>query len=577
MNLAQAMTQLNAAAKETLQAIDLARQEAPHKIKPLLAHIQANLFNPDLRVGQLKRACGVRDNSISMQFHAAMGIPPSTYIEDCRMKVAAKMLRESEVPISMIAELLGYSSLQVFSTAFNRWAGIRPNPYRDQHRAAAAESGAEDEDLQSVERLRKALMGGLETREAEALIHYLQDIYSTQQDSQGLRSEPKATDLFANLPIATIAFEQQEAEKLWIELQQATSDQQRAIIRSGYRFRSPALFHLLRKKSREEGRDDRQRSVWLTELALESMMLAEQECLISSEVPVEVHAFANLKAQGWAWIGHARRLALDLAGAERAFTLAESQLPAVGRDRRVVAELYYLKSALRWYQRRFPEAITLASRAIPLLRLIGDPEPLAETLRLRAVIHQSMGEYQASLADLHEALQLIDERQSPYLMLATYQGLADTYTGSGLPQQAADFLAKAKALSPQVKGQSVRIHLVWSEALLNRAQGNFKLAEQRFLEARNGFMELRNTAHGAMVSLDLAILYAEQSRSVEALSLAAEALPLFVALLSHSQAATTATKILREMLLAKEVRLDLLQQVRSGFEQIQRDPTTRKP
>lgn len=571
MNFAQALTSLNAAAKETLQRIAQDRQKAPPKIKPLLSYIESNLFHPDLRVGQLKRACGIRDNSISMQFHAALGTPPSSYIEQGRMEIASRLLKESEVPVSMIAELLGYSSLQVFSTAFNRWAGMRPNPFREHHRAEAEKAAANGDEMQNVETLRRALMGSLNRKEAQLLLQYLQDLYSTQDtESDGWQTElrPLHTETDQEIDLEE---EQKRADAIWLELKMASPEKQRQLVRSCPRFYTTALFDLLRRKIREEGRDHRERGVQIAELALESLLVNEQHSLLAVDEPLDLDRFANLKARAWANIGQARRLALDFSGAEKAFELAEAYLPTSNRSRRVVAELHHLKANLRWYQRRYEEALALENRAIPLLRLIGDPHPLAEALLSRAAINYSSADHEASLPDLQEALRLIDERQAPYLMLAAYSSLADTYTRSGHPEQAQALLPKAKQLAEQVGCQSVFLHLLWSEGLVRQQQGDIENAEESFSQARRGFLELQESAQVAMVSLDLAILFAEQKRYPEALELATEVAPFFAAMNNH-HATHAVLSILNEAIAAQEVSSEILEQVRHGFDQVCRDP-----
>ena len=571
MNFAQALTHLNAAAKETLQRIAADRQNAPPKIKPLLAYIEANLFHPDLRVGQLKRACGIRDNSISMQFHAALGAPPSSYIEQGRMEIASRLLQESDVPVSLIAELLGYSSLQVFSTAFNRWAGMRPNPFREHHRAEAAKNAANGEELQNVDTLRRALMGSLEADEAEELVCYLQDLYSTR-DVQADGWQTELRPLEDQIDVSSKLDEETErANAIWLELKMASAEKQRQLIRSCPRFYTNALFELLGRKSREEGRDNRDRGVRIAELALESLLVNEQYSLLDADEPVDLERFSNLKAQAWAWIGNARRMALDMSGAEKAFDLALAYLPPQNKSRRIVAEIHHLRACLRWFQNRYDEALQFENRAIPLLRLIGDPHPLAEALLTRAAIQHSAGNYADSLPDLQESLRLIDEKQAPYLMLTAYHHLAETSTRCSNVEQAKNLLPKAKLLAEQVGSRSVFFHLLWTEGQIFALTGDHEQAEERYNQARRGFVELNSTPNVAMVSLDLAILLSEQQRYDEALPLASETLPFFDAM-NHHQASSAALQILGEAVAAKKVNSDLLRKVRVGMEQAQKSP-----
>ena len=121
---------LQAAAQETLERIQHDREKAPARIKPLLAYLEEHLFDPDLDFNHLKRACGIRDNTLPIQFHTALDLPPYAYIEDCRLETACRLLSHSDLRIWQISELLGYSSIQVFSRAFKRWSGLRPTAFR---------------------------------------------------------------------------------------------------------------------------------------------------------------------------------------------------------------------------------------------------------------------------------------------------------------------------------------------------------------------------------------------------------------------------------------------------------------
>ncbi len=121
---------LETAAVKTMERIRRDRGRVVRRLQPLLQHIEEHLFDPGLDVNQLKRSCGVRDNSVPIQFHAQLGLPPHAYIEECRLRTGCRLLRDTEFKIWQIADLLGYSSIQVFSRAFSRWAGMRPTGFR---------------------------------------------------------------------------------------------------------------------------------------------------------------------------------------------------------------------------------------------------------------------------------------------------------------------------------------------------------------------------------------------------------------------------------------------------------------
>ncbi len=99
--------------------------------------------------------------------------------------------------------------------------------------------------------------------------------------------------------------------EVWPRLSGLPYESQRLVVQQ-YVFTSPELFDLLREKSRQEGRRDRQRGIELAELALLSLDVS------AAALGERIH---ELRALGRAWLGNAKRLALDFPGAEEASPL----------------------------------------------------------------------------------------------------------------------------------------------------------------------------------------------------------------------------------------------------------------
>jgi AraC-like DNA-binding protein len=125
---------LPAAAAEALQRIREDRGRVQDPVKSMLAHIEEHLFDGDLNVQSLKHHCGIRDHAVTVRFSAALGVLPGGYIEDRRMETAGRLLVDTDLRVWQIAELVGYSGIQVFSRAFERWFRVRPTVYRREQR-----------------------------------------------------------------------------------------------------------------------------------------------------------------------------------------------------------------------------------------------------------------------------------------------------------------------------------------------------------------------------------------------------------------------------------------------------------
>lgn len=74
--------------------------------------------------GSLSRAAFAR------RFTKIVGEPPLTYVTRCRMTGAGRLLRESDLALSAVAERVGYHSEYAFARAFKREFGCAPGRYR---------------------------------------------------------------------------------------------------------------------------------------------------------------------------------------------------------------------------------------------------------------------------------------------------------------------------------------------------------------------------------------------------------------------------------------------------------------
>ena len=168
------------AARPTYEKIRRDREQVSGKIAEWLVCLEDHLFDRALNVSFLKLSTGSRDNSVAIIFHGMLGVTPKGYITECRMAVARRLLVESGLKIWQIADLLGFSSLGVFSKSFLRNEGMRPGLYRKGARSWAWHGGESpfDPRLLSEKYLKKVLEGRVSLEEGRSLIARLQAIYS---------------------------------------------------------------------------------------------------------------------------------------------------------------------------------------------------------------------------------------------------------------------------------------------------------------------------------------------------------------------------------------------------------------
>jgi len=79
-------------------------------------------------------------SAFARRFTALVGRPPLTYLSWWRMTVAARLLRESDAPLSTVATQIGYASEFAFANAFKREYGIAPGRYRRERLSASVQA-----------------------------------------------------------------------------------------------------------------------------------------------------------------------------------------------------------------------------------------------------------------------------------------------------------------------------------------------------------------------------------------------------------------------------------------------------
>jgi AraC-like DNA-binding protein len=99
---------------------------------PITAALQAMHRDParPWTVATLAAQPGLSRAPFARRFTALLGQPPLSYLTWWRMTIAARLLQESDAPLSAIAGRVGYASESAFGNAFKRQYGTAPGRYR---------------------------------------------------------------------------------------------------------------------------------------------------------------------------------------------------------------------------------------------------------------------------------------------------------------------------------------------------------------------------------------------------------------------------------------------------------------
>lgn len=108
------------------------RQYCEHPLVNRACRIIENHLAEPLSVAGLAEELGVSHNHLTRQFQAALGQGVSGTIVERRMAHARALLRETTLPIKVIARECGLPDPHAFNKAFRRLVGTSPSAYRRQ-------------------------------------------------------------------------------------------------------------------------------------------------------------------------------------------------------------------------------------------------------------------------------------------------------------------------------------------------------------------------------------------------------------------------------------------------------------
>ena len=77
----------------------------------------------------LAAVAGMSRSAFAARFRERLGEPPMTYVTAWRMDVAARLVREEDLPLARVAERVGYQSEAAFNRAFRRAHGVTPGAF----------------------------------------------------------------------------------------------------------------------------------------------------------------------------------------------------------------------------------------------------------------------------------------------------------------------------------------------------------------------------------------------------------------------------------------------------------------
>lgn len=107
------------------------RRQAPSLADQIRYYIDAK-YHEKLSISAVAAHFGIHPNHLSRLFRETFGVAPKQYLLDLKLEKAASMLSDTDIPVSLIAETLGFDDPHAFSRQFKLHRGISPMEHRKQ-------------------------------------------------------------------------------------------------------------------------------------------------------------------------------------------------------------------------------------------------------------------------------------------------------------------------------------------------------------------------------------------------------------------------------------------------------------
>lgn len=285
-------------------------------------------------------------------------------------------------------------------------------------------------------------------------------------------------------------------------------------------------------------------------------------------------ALADLQARAWAARGNARRVADDLQGAEADLARALERTGLGTGNPRLLARLMDLTASLRTDQRRFDEAFQLLDWVHALHLELGESHEAGRALISKSNAAAYALDLEEAVRLLGQGLALIDADREPMLALAVVHNLLSHLVDAGKLAEAARLFGESRALYASCGGRLEQLKARWLEGRISSGLDDPSGAELAFREVRAGFEEADLPYDMALVSLDLAALWLEQSRNQEIRLLLDETVETFRAR-GIRREAIAALLMLRQAFERQRATAALLRTVASELLRLESEPAPR--
>lgn len=241
----------------------------------------------------------------------------------------------------------------------------------------------------------------------------------------------------------------------------------------------------------------------------------------------------------------------------------ESRLEGT-RDEVLLARLLDVKASLHADQRDFAAAQECLDQVLRICRRLRLHRLSSKILVQKGTFYGYAGELRDAIGCLERALPRLDPARDADLALTVRFNLASFLADAGEHREAR---RHAWGLARQFEEAGQRLNAAkvhWLAAKIHLQLRELERAERELVSAREGFLAMQDSFLAGLVTLELALLMHRRGRVGEAVSLASEALQIFVGLRIGRDVIASLT-LLHTLLGDRQARAERLREV---FEEV---------
>ena len=105
--------------------------EEEKMVSQMLKAIEAHIDDEEYNADKLAKDIAMSRASLYKKMQTILGITPTDFIRNVRLKRAAQLLADTQLTINEIAGRVGFVTPRNFSSQFKKMFGVTPSEYRE--------------------------------------------------------------------------------------------------------------------------------------------------------------------------------------------------------------------------------------------------------------------------------------------------------------------------------------------------------------------------------------------------------------------------------------------------------------